>query len=132
MRLLQYLILSILVLNGSLPLIKNVIVDHIESEVIKDFLGEIIDCNSDSTENESEGASDNDLATPENHCYHEPKPNESNTTPGQIIAKTTAQKLPYHFVEKKQLIAEVHTYSHIDPTLAEWLLFSKNKRDLSS
>jgi len=79
MKFLQYLILTILIANGSLPLLQDMALDTGNEQLIAFF--EQVDSFDACEDQDSEGedASDDDLVSPENHVTYEPKPHDSST-----------------------------------------------------
>lgn len=131
MKLLQYLILSILIANGSLPIAQN-FAQNIGNELLIQLLGtaESEDCND--LESESEDASEDDLVHPENHTLLEPKPHD--TTNQDFSAEIKLQLSPSettNYLVSDWYIIDDNKHVQISRKLLRQVYFSKRKTDLS-
>ncbi len=132
MKLLQYLILTILIANGSWPILKDTVISYSDSAVLVEFFSSLEETNCEEQENESEGASDENLTTPDHHVLHEPKPHDSHT--GSAYPTDTASVEDYNQpdIEGSWSILAEHLSANIDSKLLDRVYFSKSNQQVLS
>lgn len=127
MKFLQYIILTILVVNGSLPLLDRY---NIEISFVNHFLEQNSeDCEDDlSDELNEEGTSEDNLASPEKTLYQEPKPNEFTELDQVGESGYIALSIAPNFTRTTSPIQQVQQ-AKINQSILERIYFSKDNTD---
>jgi len=133
MKLLQYLILTILIANGSLPLVQDVALAS-GNEVIISFFEKVTDLeNCSEQETEGEDASDDDVVHQDNHSNIEPKPHDSSTkssSKGSSSYFSSSNPTKNYTLSSWEISSENATIS-IDEELLRHTYYSKRNTDTS-
>lgn len=125
MRLIQYIILSILVWNGMQPLLIDA--GLLDANVVI----EVVDCSSEqsdcpSEDSDNEGTTEDDLTQPSKPTLKEPKPNDINdhTEVVAIAEATQGDATPPYATDP--ILTETNTQAKISSGLLERCYFSKS------
>jgi len=132
MKLLQYLILTILIANGSLPLVQDVVIATGNEQLIR-ILVDDTDADCGEQETDGEDANDDELVDHNNPIPYEPKPHDSSTksSAGGQVVNFLAADLRSNFNTADWTILPDNQSEHICSQLLRHTYFSKRRVDIS-
>lgn len=132
MKLLQYLILTILIANGSMPLVQDIALSTGNEQLISFFGSDTV--TDDQQESDSEDVSDDDLVDSEKNHSVEPKPYDNTTknspAKGSFVHFTSSTA--YNYSLGDWVILSENSSVHITSSLLRQCYYSKSPSGLYS